>query len=72
MQGRGPIRGTLKHSKVSNILGDGLDDLNGRGAGANNANALAPEIYRIMRPAGGMEGLALKRVSPFYIGKCGC
>ena len=57
---------------MTNILGDGLDDLNGRRTRADNAHALALEIHRIMRPAGGMEGLACERVSPRNTGQGGC
>ena len=64
MQGRGPIRRALKHCQMPNILGDGLDDLNGGRARADNANTLALEIDRIMRPAGGVEGLACEGISP--------
>ena len=53
---------------MANILGDGLDDLDGGRARADDANAFAREINLIMRPAGGMESLTLKGISPRYIG----
>ena len=68
VQRRCPIRRALKHCQMANILGDGLDDLDGGRARADDTNAFAREINRIMRPAGGMESLTLKGISPRYIG----
>ena len=41
-------------------LGHLLDGLHAGGAGADHRHALAREAHRLMRPAGGVEGLALE------------
>src|SRR5689334_265934 len=63
MQGRAPVRRALEYGQVPDLAGDGLDGLHAGGAGADHGDALALEIDRLLRPARGVEGLALEIVA---------
>ena len=51
------------------LRGDDRDGLDGRGAGADDADPLAAEIHLAVRPASSVVGLALEVVAPFEIGQ---
>ena len=52
---RAPIGRALEDRQVTGLGRDGLNDLDGRRATANDANALAAEIDRLLRPARAVE-----------------
>ena len=60
MQRCAPVRGALEYGEVSDTCSDGLDGLNTGGAGPDHRHALPGEVDRLLRPARGMEGAALK------------
>src|SRR5664279_5124479 len=59
-----PVRRALEHGQVSHTAGNGLNGLHAGGAGPDHRYPLAAEVDRLMRPSGGVEGLALKAVQP--------
>ena len=67
--GRAPVGRALEHREMARRLGDLLDGLHARGAGADHRHALAFEAHRpSMRPARGVAGLALEALDALDLG----
>ena len=64
VQWRAPVGGALEHGQVANVLGDGLDGLDRRCAGADHRDPLAREVHRFFRPVRGVAGLSGEAVEP--------
>src|ERR1700737_3489995 len=62
MQGRRPVGAALKDGEVLRLFGDLRDRLDGRRTGADDADALAGEVHRRVRPPRGVIGRALETV----------
>src|SRR5262249_45004102 len=58
------VRRALEHVQVPRLPGDDRDRLNGRGAGADDADALASEVHALVRPAAGVIPGALEVLEP--------
>src|SRR5262245_46370118 len=61
-----PVRVALKDSQSVRGLGDLLDGLHGRCAGADDADALAGKIDPFLRPVVRVAGLAFERGDTRY------
>src|SRR3984893_2120406 len=59
-QGRAIIRRALEDRQMANLLGDFRDELNRRGARADDADAFAGELDAFLGPSRGMKRLALE------------
>ena len=68
VQGRAPVGRALEHGEMARRLGDLLDGLHPRGAGADHRHALAFEAHRLVRPARGVAGLALEALDAVDLG----
>ncbi len=64
--GQDPRRRALVHVEVRHLLADGGHDLDGRGAGADDGDAL-PRQVGVVVPAGGVEDLALEAFDAFDV-----
>src|SRR5437016_11029700 len=62
MQGRCPVGAALENGKVLCLFGDLRDRLDGGRTGADDADTLAGEVYRSVRPPRGVIGGALETV----------
>ena len=66
--GNRKIRRALKHRELARLLGDDRHRLDRRRARADDADAQAREIDRLMRPVAGVIDLALEFLQPLDIG----
>ena len=62
MQGRRPVGSALKNGEVLRLFGDLRDRLDGGRTGADDADALAGEVHRPVRPPRRVIGRALETV----------
>src|ERR1700730_15731642 len=67
-QGRAIIRRALENRQMANLLGDFRDELNCRGARADDTDAFAGELDAFLGPSRGVKRLALEALDP---GKAG-
>src|SRR6266545_2550795 len=62
---RAPVRTTLKHGQLTDLVRDLADHLDRGGAGADDADPLAGELDRLVRPIKSMERAPLERLHAF-------
>src|ERR1700757_5450356 len=63
MQGRRPVGATLKNGEVLRLFGDLRDRLDGGRTSADDADALAGEVHRCVRPPCRVISRALEAIS---------